>query len=61
ERMERHGVLVVGPNPAFLHHIRRPESGFRDALDGGLGACRRCPEGVPKDSQAPLARSPDRK
>ncbi|NUS42257.1 MAG: DUF2075 domain-containing protein [Mycobacteriaceae bacterium] len=23
ERMERHGVLVVGPNPAFLHHIGR--------------------------------------
>ncbi|RMI28627.1 DUF2075 domain-containing protein [Nocardia stercoris] len=23
ERMERHGVLVVGPNPAFLHHISR--------------------------------------
>ncbi|MGV9679906.1 RNA polymerase recycling motor ATPase HelR [Nocardia sp. NPDC003482] len=23
ERMERHGVLVVGPNPAFLRHISR--------------------------------------
>ena len=23
EQMERHGVLVVGPNPAFLHHIGR--------------------------------------
>ncbi len=23
ERMERHGVLVIGPNPAFLHHIGR--------------------------------------
>ena len=23
ERMERHGVLVVGPNPAFLNHIGR--------------------------------------
>ena len=23
ERMERHGVLVVGPNPAFLNHISR--------------------------------------
>ncbi|MEU2032451.1 RNA polymerase recycling motor ATPase HelR [Nocardia amamiensis] len=23
ERMERNGVLVVGPNPAFLHHISR--------------------------------------
>ncbi|MFC4128583.1 RNA polymerase recycling motor ATPase HelR [Nocardia rhizosphaerae] len=23
ERMERQGVLVVGPNPAFLHHIAR--------------------------------------
>lgn len=23
ERMERHGVLVVGPNPAFLNHIAR--------------------------------------
>ncbi|WP_278264474.1 RNA polymerase recycling motor ATPase HelR [Nocardia sp. AG03] len=23
ERMERQGVLVVGPNPAFLHHISR--------------------------------------
>ncbi|WP_174553569.1 RNA polymerase recycling motor ATPase HelR [Nocardia arizonensis] len=23
ERMERHGVLVVGPNPAFLRHIGR--------------------------------------
>ncbi len=23
ERMERHGVLVIGPNPAFLNHIAR--------------------------------------
>ncbi|OBJ87125.1 RNA polymerase recycling motor ATPase HelR [Mycobacterium asiaticum] len=23
ERMERHGVLVIGPNPAFLNHISR--------------------------------------
>ena len=23
ERMERHGVLVIGPNPAFLNHIGR--------------------------------------
>ncbi|GAA1351886.1 RNA polymerase recycling motor ATPase HelR [Saccharothrix algeriensis] len=41
ERMERHGVLVVGPNPAFLHHIGRvlPSLGESDVVfttPGGL-------------------------
>nr|WP_211337398.1 RNA polymerase recycling motor ATPase HelR [Lentzea atacamensis] len=41
ERMERHGVLVVGPNPAFLNHIGRvlPSLGESDvvfATAGGL-------------------------
>ena len=34
KRMERHGVLVVGPNPAFLHHIGRvlPSLGESDVV-----------------------------
>ncbi|GAA2344447.1 RNA polymerase recycling motor ATPase HelR [Saccharopolyspora halophila] len=41
ERMERHGVLVVGPNPAFLNHISRvlPSLGESDVVfttTGGL-------------------------
>ncbi|WP_174557038.1 RNA polymerase recycling motor ATPase HelR [Nocardia jejuensis] len=34
ERIERHGVLVVGPNPAFLNHIGRvlPSLGESDVL-----------------------------
>ncbi|HEX5493856.1 MAG TPA: RNA polymerase recycling motor ATPase HelR [Mycobacteriales bacterium] len=34
ERMEHHGVLVVGPNPAFLHHIGRvlPSLGESDVV-----------------------------
>ncbi|GAA0249574.1 RNA polymerase recycling motor ATPase HelR [Saccharothrix mutabilis subsp. mutabilis] len=41
ERMERHGVLVVGPNPAFLNHISRvlPSLGESDVVfmtPGGL-------------------------
>ncbi|GAA3056506.1 RNA polymerase recycling motor ATPase HelR [Actinokineospora globicatena] len=34
ERMERHGVLVVGPNPAFLSHISRvlPSLGESDVV-----------------------------
>ncbi|WP_198942836.1 RNA polymerase recycling motor ATPase HelR [Actinophytocola xanthii] len=41
ERMERHGVLVVGPNPSFLHHISRvlPSLGESDVVfttTGGL-------------------------
>ncbi|GAA3858945.1 RNA polymerase recycling motor ATPase HelR [Saccharothrix violaceirubra] len=41
ERMERHGVLVVGPNPAFLDHIGRvlPSLGESDVVfttAGGL-------------------------
>ncbi|GAA4617986.1 RNA polymerase recycling motor ATPase HelR [Saccharopolyspora hordei] len=34
ERMERHGVLVVGPNPAFLDHISRvlPSLGETDVV-----------------------------
>jgi DNA helicase IV len=41
ERMERHGALVVGPNPAFLHHIGRvlPSLGETDVVfttTGGL-------------------------
>ncbi|MEJ2857114.1 MULTISPECIES: RNA polymerase recycling motor ATPase HelR [unclassified Saccharothrix] len=34
ERMERHGVLVVGPNPAFLNHISRvlPSLGESDVV-----------------------------
>ncbi|MBW0107047.1 RNA polymerase recycling motor ATPase HelR, partial [Pseudonocardia sp. KRD291] len=41
ERMERHGVLVVGPNPAFLDHIGRvlPSLGESDVVfttTGGL-------------------------
>jgi DNA helicase IV len=41
DRMERHGVLVVGPNPAFLNHIGRVlpslgESGVVFATTGDL-------------------------
>ncbi|WP_409463691.1 RNA polymerase recycling motor ATPase HelR [Amycolatopsis sp. GA6-003] len=41
ERMERHGVLVLGPNPAFLNHIGRvlPSLGESDVVfttPGGL-------------------------
>ena len=34
ERIERHGVLVVGPNPAFLNHIARvlPSLGESDVV-----------------------------
>ncbi|MGB3443329.1 MAG: RNA polymerase recycling motor ATPase HelR [Actinophytocola sp.] len=34
ERMERHGVLVVGPNPAFINHISRvlPSLGESDVV-----------------------------
>ncbi|WP_019814344.1 RNA polymerase recycling motor ATPase HelR [Saccharomonospora saliphila] len=34
ERMERHGVLVVGPNPGFLNHIARvlPSLGESDVV-----------------------------
>ncbi|TVT21257.1 DUF2075 domain-containing protein [Amycolatopsis acidiphila] len=34
ERMERHGALVVGPNPAFLNHISRvlPSLGESDVV-----------------------------
>ncbi|TDV47767.1 RNA polymerase recycling motor ATPase HelR [Actinophytocola oryzae] len=34
ERMERHGVLVVGPNPSFLNHIGRvlPSLGESDVV-----------------------------
>jgi DNA helicase IV len=34
ERLERHGVLVVGPNPAFLNHIGRvlPSLGESDVV-----------------------------
>ncbi|HEX6344918.1 RNA polymerase recycling motor ATPase HelR [Umezawaea sp.] len=34
ERMERHGVLVLGPNPAFLNHISRvlPSLGESDVV-----------------------------
>jgi DNA helicase IV len=34
DRMERHGVLVVGPNPEFLHHIGRvlPSLGETDVV-----------------------------
>jgi DNA helicase IV len=34
EQMERHGVLVVGPNPAFLNHISRvlPSLGESDVV-----------------------------
>ncbi|QGK72226.1 AAA family ATPase [Allosaccharopolyspora coralli] len=34
ERVERHGVLVVGPNPAFLNHIERvlPSLGESDVV-----------------------------
>jgi DNA helicase IV len=46
ERMERHGVLVVGPNPAFLQHIDRvlPSLGESDVVfttTGGLVPGRR--------------------
>lgn len=39
ERMERHGVLVVGPNPAFLHHIGRvlPSLGESDVVFMTIG------------------------
>ena len=41
ERMERHGVLVLGPNPSFLNHISRvlPSLGESDVVfttPGGL-------------------------
>jgi DNA helicase IV len=40
ERMERHGVLVVGPNPAFLNHIGRvlPSLGESDVVFTTTGA-----------------------
>ena len=46
ERMERHGVLVVGPHPTFLHHIDRvlPSLGESDVVfttTGGLVPGRR--------------------
>ena len=39
ERMERHGVLVVGPNPAFLNHISRvlPSLGESDVVFATTG------------------------
>jgi len=39
ERMERHGVLVVGPNPAFLNHIGRvlPSLGESDVVFSTTG------------------------
>ena len=39
ERMERHGVLVVGPNPAFLDHIGRvlPSLGESDVVFATTG------------------------
>ncbi len=39
ERMERHGVLVVGPNPAFLNHIGRvlPSLGESDVVFATTG------------------------
>ncbi|GLY50945.1 DNA helicase [Lentzea sp. NBRC 102530] len=39
ERMERHGVLVVGPNPAFLNHIGRvlPSLGESDVVFTTVG------------------------
>ncbi|MEV6243429.1 RNA polymerase recycling motor ATPase HelR [Lentzea sp. NPDC051838] len=39
ERMERHGVLVVGPNPAFLNHIGRvlPSLGESDVVFSTAG------------------------
>ncbi|SDH18680.1 DNA helicase IV [Lentzea fradiae] len=39
ERMERHGVLVVGPNPAFLNHIGRvlPSLGESDVVFATAG------------------------
>ncbi|USX52402.1 RNA polymerase recycling motor ATPase HelR [Lentzea sp. HUAS12] len=40
ERMERHGVLVVGPNPAFLNHISRvlPSLGESDVVFSTAGS-----------------------
>ncbi|MEU3643120.1 RNA polymerase recycling motor ATPase HelR [Lentzea sp. NPDC034063] len=40
ERMERHGVLVVGPNPAFLNHISRvlPSLGESDVVFSTTGS-----------------------
>ncbi|MCP2242838.1 RNA polymerase recycling motor ATPase HelR [Lentzea aerocolonigenes] len=40
ERMERHGVLVVGPNPAFLNHIGRvlPSLGESDVVFSTTGS-----------------------
>ncbi|SDM54218.1 DNA helicase IV [Lentzea albidocapillata subsp. violacea] len=40
ERMERHGVLVVGPNPAFLNHIGRvlPSLGESDVVFSTAGS-----------------------
>lgn len=39
ERIERHGVLVVGPNPAFLNHIGRvlPSLGETDVVFSTIG------------------------
>ena len=39
ERMERHGVLVVGPNRAFLHHVGRvlPSLGESDVVFSTTG------------------------
>lgn len=39
ERIERHGVLVVGPNPAFLDHIGRvlPSLGETDVVFSTVG------------------------
>jgi DNA helicase IV len=39
KRMERHGVLVVGPSPAFLNHIARvlPSLGESDAVFATTG------------------------
>ncbi len=39
EQMERHGVLVVGPNPAFLNHIGRvlPSLGETDVVFSTVG------------------------
>lgn len=39
ERIERHGVLVVGPNPAFLNHIGRvlPSLGETDVVFSTVG------------------------
>ena len=64
ERIERHGVLVVGPNPAFLNHIGRvlPSLGESDVVFTTTGDLvpglarhrrghpgRRAAQGFPKD------------